>query len=67
MRLVLDPWAVLRLLEGTEPAASRVQAELDQRTKPAMIRIHLGEVLTAVRRLHGHQEAESVMRDLRSS
>jgi len=63
--VVLDSWAVLRLLEGTEPAASRVQAELDGDSRPVMSWINLGEVFSIVRRLHGHEAAESVVRDLR--
>jgi len=63
--VVLDSWAVLRLLEGTEPAASRVQAELQGDNRPVMSWINLGEVFSVVRRLHGHEAAESVVRDLR--
>jgi len=63
--VVLDSWAVLRLLEGTEPAASRVQAELEGDSRPVMSWINLGEVFYVVRRLHGHEAAESVVRDLR--
>jgi predicted nucleic acid-binding protein len=63
--VVLDSWAVLRLLEGAEPAASRVQTELDGEVSPVMSWINLGEVFYVVRRLHGHEEAESVVRDLR--
>jgi predicted nucleic acid-binding protein len=63
--VVLDSWAVLRLLEGTEPAASRVQAELESDIRPVMSWINLGEVFYVVRRLHGHEAAESVVRDLR--
>ncbi|WP_370327224.1 PIN domain-containing protein [Euzebya sp.] len=65
MTVVLDSWAVLRLLEGTEPAASRVQAELDGDMSPVMSWINLGEVFYIVRRLHGHDAAQSVVRDLR--
>ncbi len=65
MTVVLDSWAVLRLLEGTEPAASRVQAELEGDSRPVMSWINLGEVFYVVRRLHGHEAAESVVRDLR--
>jgi predicted nucleic acid-binding protein len=63
--VVLDSWAVLRLLEGTEPAASRVQAELERDARPVMSWINLGEVFYVVRRLHGREAAESVVRDLR--
>ena len=65
MTVVLDSWAVLRLLEGTEPAASRVEAELAGDFRPVMSWINLGEVFYFVRRLHGHEAAESVVRDLR--
>ena len=65
MTVVLDPWAVLRLLEGTEPAASRVQAELEGDSSPVMSWLNLGEVFCVVRRLHGHEATESVVRDLR--
>lgn len=65
MTVVLDSWAVLRLLEGTAPAATRVQTELDGDARPVMSWINLGEVFYVVRRLHGNEEAESVVRDLR--
>lgn len=65
MTVVLDSWAILRLLEGTEPAASRVQAELDGGHDPVMSWINLGEVFYVVRRKHGSEAAESVVRDLR--
>lgn len=65
MSVVLDSWAILRLLEGTEPAASRVHAVLEGEVEPVMSWINLGEVFSVVRRLHGHEEAESVVRDLR--
>lgn len=65
MTVVLDSWAILRLLEGTEPAASRVQLELDGDVRPVMSWINLGEVFYIVRRLHGHEAARSVVRDLR--
>lgn len=66
MTVVLDSWAVLRLLEGTEPAASRVQAELEGDSQPVMSWINLGEVFSVVKRLFGRVAAESVVRDLRS-
>lgn len=64
MRFVLDSWAVLRLLEGAEPAASRVQSTLDDGTA-VMSWMNLGEVFYIVRRLHGQEAAASVLRDLR--
>lgn len=65
MTVVLDSWAVLRLLEGTEPAASRVQLELDGDVRPVMSWINLGEVFYIVRRLHGPEAALSTVRDVR--
>lgn len=64
MKLALDSWAVLRLLEGIEPAASRVQAVLDEQA-PVMSWINLGEVYYVVRRAQSKDEALSVVRDLR--
>lgn len=49
MTVVLDSWAILRLLEDAEPGASRVQTLLDQ--LPVMSWVSLGEVAYVV-----HQE-----------
>lgn len=65
MTVVLDSWAVLRLLEGVEPAASHVQTLLDGQPAPVMSWINLGEVFYVVRRARGATEAEQVVRDLR--
>jgi predicted nucleic acid-binding protein len=62
--IALDSWAVLRLLEGSEPAASRVQDLLDEQ-QPVMSWINLGEVLYIVSRDQGREEGEQVLRDLR--
>lgn len=64
MTIVLDSWAVLRLLEGSEPAASKVQDVLDHE-QPVMSWINLGEVFYVVSRDQGPAEAERVTRDLR--
>lgn len=64
MTIVLDSWAVLRLLEGSDPAATRVQDALDHE-QPVMSWINLGEVFSVVSRDQGPADAESVMRDLR--
>ena len=64
MTIALDSWAVLRLLEGSEPAASRVQDLLDEQ-QPVMSWINLGEVLYVVSRDRGKAEGEQVLRDLR--
>jgi predicted nucleic acid-binding protein len=61
---VLDSWAVLRLLEGTEPAASRV-AEVMAAGRPTMSWINVGEVFYVIRRLDGESAARTVIRDLR--
>ncbi len=65
MTTVLDSWAVLRLLEGTEPAATRVQSLIDSEPNPVMSWINLGEVFYVIRRDQGAQEADQVVRDLR--
>jgi predicted nucleic acid-binding protein len=62
--IALDSWAVLRLLEGSEPAASRVQNLLDQ-LQPVMSWINLGEVYYIVSRDQGREEGGQVVRDLR--
>ncbi len=64
MTFVLDSWAVLRLLEGAEPAAGRVQGILDE-VRPVMSWINLGEAYYIVRRDQGGDEAHEVVRDLR--
>lgn len=64
MTIALDSWAVLRLLEGSEPAASRVQDLLGEQ-QPVMSWINLGEVLFIVSRDQSRAEGEQVLRDLR--
>ena len=64
MTTALDSWAVLRLLEGREPAASRVQDVLD-REAPVMSWINLGEVHYVITRSQGADEAEQIVRELR--
>ena len=65
MIFALDSWAVLRLLEGVEPAASRVERILDA-DRPVMSWINLGEVFYIVRRDRGDTEARDVVSDVRS-
>jgi predicted nucleic acid-binding protein len=62
--IALDSWAVLRLLEGSEPVASRVQDLLDEQ-QPVMSWLNLGEVLYVVSRDQDRSEGEQVLRDLR--
>lgn len=59
----LDSWAILRWLEGEEPAASRVEAALPSR--PVMSWINLGEVYSVVERMAGRRRADNIMRQLR--
>jgi predicted nucleic acid-binding protein len=59
----LDSWAVLRWLEGEEPAASRV--EVAMRTRPVMSWINLGEVAYIVERLAGEDRARRVVLELK--
>jgi predicted nucleic acid-binding protein len=60
----LDSWAVLRLLEGADPAASRVEEVLEA-ARPVMSWINLGEVFYVVRRDQDETEAREVVRDVR--
>ncbi len=64
MTFALDSWAVLRLLEGAEPAASRVEQVLEA-GRPVMSWINLGEVFYVVRRDQDDTEAREVVRDVR--
>jgi predicted nucleic acid-binding protein len=61
---VLDSWAVLRLLEGSQPAAGRVDSVLTAE-RPVMSWMNLGEVFYVVRRLRGEQHAVDTVRDLK--
>jgi ribonuclease VapC len=63
MRRVLDSWAVLRLLEGVEPAAERV-ADVLASGDTVMSWINLGEVFYVVRRRRGEVAATTVVQDL---
>ena len=68
-RFVFDAWTFLALLQGEEPAASRVgqllrQAENQEIALFASI-INLGEVYYRVGRVKGLREAEETVRDIR--
>lgn len=63
--MVLDAWAVVRLLEGTEPAAMTVH-DLLERERPVMSWINLGEVFYVVRRAAGEASAGATVRDVRA-
>ncbi len=64
MTVCLDSWAVLRWLNGVEPAFSRVEAELADR--PVMSWINLGEVYYVVWRAEGPDKADEVVGALRA-
>jgi predicted nucleic acid-binding protein len=59
----LDSWAILRWLEGAEPAAGRVERSLE--TRPVMSWINLGEVFYVIQRATGADRARAVVGDLR--
>lgn len=58
----LDSWAILRWLEGVEPAASRVEAALASR--PVMSWVNLGEVAYIVERMADTFRSGQVVREL---
>ncbi len=64
MTVVLDSWAVLRYLEGTEPAAGCV-ADLLASERPLISWINLGEVHYVLRRASGETAASAAVRDIR--
>ncbi len=64
MTACLDSWAILRWLEGCEPARSRVE-EVLATERPAVSWINLGEVYYVTRRAGGDDLARSVIDDLR--
>ncbi len=63
MTVVLDSWAIMRLLEGAEPAAGRVQEKIDARAA-VMSWINLGEVFYVLRRSAGEASALGTVRDI---
>ena len=63
MRFCLDSWAVLRWLEDSEPASSRVDELLE--SKPLMSWINLGEVYYVLLRNEGSDAAAGTISDLR--
>jgi predicted nucleic acid-binding protein len=64
LSICLDAWAILRWLEGVEPAASRVDTALEAR--PVMSWINLGEVYDVVHRAGGPEYADEVASDLQT-
>jgi uncharacterized protein len=63
MRVVLDSWAIIRMLDGTEPTASKVDRQLD-RGDVAMSWINLGEVYYVLRRREGEDAARRTIQDI---
>jgi predicted nucleic acid-binding protein len=63
LTVCLDSWAVLRWLEGEEPAAGTVEDALA--TGPVMSWINLGEVAYVIERAAGPDRAGTVVRQLR--
>ena len=59
----LDSWAVLRWLEGHEPAVSRLNALMPER--PIMSWINLGEVAYVIERVAGAQRAQRIVNQLK--
>lgn len=68
-RLVLDAWAVLALIQGEEPAASRVRQRLEQALANTTLLylsiINLGEVTYRVGKVKGEKAAWETMQQLR--
>jgi predicted nucleic acid-binding protein len=62
--VVLDSWAVLRWLEGMEPAAARVEAAVADHA--VMSWINLGEVFYVVWRVSGDRAARETVTDIRA-
>ncbi len=63
MTVVLDSWSIMRLLEGAEPAASRIEAALDS-GDAVMSWLNLGEVYYVLRRAMGEDAAARTVRDI---
>ena len=68
-RYVLDAWAILVLLQGEEPAASRVKELLQEaeqgHSELYMSIINLGEVLYRIGKVKGEKEAEATLTEIR--
>ena len=59
----LDSWAIIRWLEGTEPAAERVEYALE--SGAVMSWINLGEVAYIVERTAGENRVREIVQHLR--
>jgi len=69
LRFVLDAWAILALLQGEEPAASRVKQLLsdtrDEDIECFISIINLGEVLYRIGKVKGEEEAWQTLDQIR--
>lgn len=63
MTVVLDSWAIMRLLENAEPTASRVLEQINS-GDCVMSWISLGEVYYVLHRAVGEVEARSTVSDV---
>lgn len=63
MTVVLDSWAIMRLLENAEPAATRVREQINS-GDCVMSWINLGEVYYVLHRAVGEREARSTVSDV---
>jgi len=70
-RFVLDAWALLALLQGEEPAASRVRQLLQNAQEGAVELfisvINLGEVVYRIGKVKGEAEARETLDQIRQS
>jgi len=65
MKIVLDAWAVLALLQGEEPACSIVSEKLRESSSlKYMSWINLGEVYYILFRQYGESEAETTLEEI---
>lgn len=68
-RFVLDAWAILALLQGEEPAASRVKQLLEEASRGdielSISIINLGEVIYRIGKEKGENEAFETLGQLR--
>lgn len=63
MKVALDSWAILRFLEGQEPAASAVAGLLEEQ-KPVVSWINKGGVFCFVRQRTREKDALAAIRDI---
>lgn len=68
-RVVLDAWAMLALIQGEEPAASRVQELLEEasrgRVQEFLSIINLGEIVYRIGKARGESAAMETLEQIR--